>query len=718
MILKIFKTDIKKIFSNLICVIIVLGVLVLPSLYAWFNIAALWDPYANTGAMAVAVVNNDKGTKVGAIKLDIGDEIYHKLKENTQIGWTFVDNEEAQQGVESGKYYAAIIIPEDFSDSLVSVVTEGKVSTPTITYLCNEKKNAIAPKITEIAVGKLQTQVNETFLSTLTEKISNVLGVTKDAIDDNKTNLKNGLNDNIDSILNTLDSTKSGLEKLSAAADKTTVVLEDGSKVDLATALNKASDKADETNAYIKSITVTASSIESSMDDVLSKVEDAVGVNGDKIKNAINSIDTNPEKAINELSRISGKVTAIAQRFDDYAKLIDDINILDLQTLKDFSAKLRNYSKRLTDLAEIINDISSKIEKGEKIPQALINDVDSITGDITNGLEDIKGKTSSVLKPELKKINDKADNALNEVKNILGSSKNALKNVDDITEKTKGAVEDGNDALKDAIAFIDGLQTKLENVKKAVNTFDKDGALTMLLTQFSSDPDALGEFIAKPVTVETEKIYETSVYGNGMSPFYTTLAIWVAGLVLIVCIKARFTDKDIKKLGNPKQHQMYLGRLLTYLSFVVVQTLIIGLGDLMIMGVQCYNVFLFLFACVFIGIVFTIIIYTFQYSFGDIGKAIIVIVMILQIGGSGGLYPVECVPEFFQNLYPYLPFTYAINALRECISGFYGADFWLNLLYLSVFIPIMLLIGLVIRLPFAKLMKHFEESKERSDIIL
>ncbi|MCQ2515118.1 MAG: YhgE/Pip family protein [Ruminococcus sp.] len=187
---------------------------------------------------------------------------------------------------------------------------------------------------------------------------------------------------------------------------------------------------------------------------------------------------------------------------------------------------------------------------------------------------------------------------------------------------------------------------------------------------------------------------------------------------MIVCIKTKFSEKEMKKLGNPKPYHMFLGRLMTYLAFAVVQSLIIGVGDLLIMDIQCYNVFLFLFACVFIGIVFTIIIYTFQFSFGDIGKAIIVITMILQIGATGGLYPIECVPEFFQNLYPYLPFTYAINAIRECVSGFYGADFWKYILCLVVYIPIMLLIGLVIRLPFAKLINHFEESKERSDIIL
>lgn len=718
MILKIFKSDMKKIFSNLICVIIVIGMLVLPSLYAWFNIAAVWDPYANTGAMAVAVVNNDKGTSIENIKLDVGEEVYKKLKENTQIGWTFVDMKKAKSGVESGDYYAAIIIPENFSDSLVSVIKEGKVSKPTITYLCNEKKNAIAPKITDIAVSKLQTQVNETFLSTLTEKVSNILGVTKDAIQDNQKDVKKGLNENIDSLIKTLKTTKSSLQKLSTAAEKTSVVLSDGSKVDLGTAINKASEGVNEADKFVKSISGTASTLETSVNNAISQAENQIVADSSKIKEFINEYKTNPDKAIKKLTSLAEKAEGLSGKFNDYGNLVDNINIFDNPLLTDFSAKLKNYSTDLGDMAELLNTVSDKLQNGEEIPADLSSRIDTVTKSIKDDLNVIKDKSASALKPALKSVNDKSDKVISDVNGILASSKDSLSQVKNITDTAKGAVDDGDSALKDGVKYVSNLQSRLEKLKKTVNSFDKDGVITTLLTQLSSNPESLGAFIATPVTVETEKMYETSVYGNGMAPFYTTLSIWVAGLVLVVLIRARFTEKDIKKLGNPKPYQMYLGRLTTYLVFVVLQCLIIGVGDLLIMGVQCYDAFLFLFACAYIGIVFTVIIYTLQFSFGDIGKAVIVIAMILQIGSTGGLYPVECVPEFFQNLYPYMPFTYAINAFRECISGFYGADFWINLLYLTIFVPIMLLIGLVIRLPFAKLINHFEESKERSDIIL
>ena len=159
-IIRIFRRDLHRLGTNALALVIIAGVTLLPALYAWFNIAANWDPYSNTGGIKVAVANEDAGTKLEGITTNLGNEIVTNLKGNDQIGWQFVDRYDALQGVQAGDYYAAIIIPQDFSENMVSVL-KGDIHRPTIEYYINEKKNAIAPKITDKGVSAVQQEVNE-----------------------------------------------------------------------------------------------------------------------------------------------------------------------------------------------------------------------------------------------------------------------------------------------------------------------------------------------------------------------------------------------------------------------------------------------------------------------------------------------------------------------------------------------------------------------------
>ena len=177
---RIFRRDMRRLLRNPAALLVIIGVSIIPSLYAWFNIAANIDPYANTSGIKVAVANNDKDASSNDLEINAGDEIISNLKENDQLGWTFVDEEQAIEGVKSGEYYAAIVIPEDFSSSLLSILS-GELKTPELEYYINEKANAIAPKITSSGASTIQSQINSTFSSIAAESVSDIL---KDAVSD------------------------------------------------------------------------------------------------------------------------------------------------------------------------------------------------------------------------------------------------------------------------------------------------------------------------------------------------------------------------------------------------------------------------------------------------------------------------------------------------------------------------------------------------------
>ena len=168
----IFLRDVKRILKNPVALVVTLGVAIIPSLYAWCNILANWDPYANTGNIQVAVANEDKGTTSTLVgHLDAGQQTVNQLKKNHQLGWRFVPKQQAIEGVESGKYYAAIVLPEDFSSRLIGTVT-GKGDRPSITYYINEKLNAIAPKITDTGATTIDEQINTTFVSSVADAVA------------------------------------------------------------------------------------------------------------------------------------------------------------------------------------------------------------------------------------------------------------------------------------------------------------------------------------------------------------------------------------------------------------------------------------------------------------------------------------------------------------------------------------------------------------------
>jgi putative membrane protein len=268
---------------------------------------------------------------------------------------------------------------------------------------------------------------------------------------------------------------------------------------------------------------------------------------------------------------------------------------------------------------------------------------------------------------------------------------------------------------------VDTTGTSLKNMQKAINTttdrlsemldkireLENEDWMNSVLKVMKGDPQTYGAYFAAPVDVNTKEIYPIANYGSAMTPFYTVLALWVGALILTALIKVK---ADPSKIPGITQKQLYFGRYLFFFVMGQVQALIVVLGDIYFLKCQILNPFAFWLTAAETSFVFTILIYSLTISFGDVGKALAVVIMVIQIAGSGGTYPIELLPEVYRRIYIFFPFPYAINAMRETIGGSYGNTYLLNMLYLLIFAGVGLVIGLVIRKPFVGL-NHFMEQR-------
>lgn len=233
----------------------------------------------------------------------------------------------------------------------------------------------------------------------------------------------------------------------------------------------------------------------------------------------------------------------------------------------------------------------------------------------------------------------------------------------------------------------------------------------------SESPETISSFLASPVKLKEIKLYGIENYGSAVAPFYSTLAIWVGGVIMAAMLKTAVSQTTMDKLKNPKQRHLYLGRMVLFLLLGLFQSGLICLGDLYFLGIQCKHPLLFLLAGWFTSMVYVNIIYALSVSFGDIGKAICVVLMVMQVAGSGGTFPIQVAPEFFQKVYPLLPFTHSMNAMRECIAGFYGNNYWQEMGMLALFLIPSLLLGLLLRKPVIQLNNAFMEKLESTHVI-
>lgn len=713
-ILAIFKADVRGLVKNVLALIIIIGLCILPSLYAWFNIYSNWDPYANTGNIKIAAYSEDEGyTGEDGTVQNMGGKILDNLKENTAIGWTMVNSgEEAIEGVKSGDYYAAVVIEKDFSYKMFNMFAEG-FANPGITYYENEKKNAVATKITDTAVSTLQQSIDAQFVDVV---IRTVFEQTNNVSGEIETNNKiKEFTEKLTAVNNNLITYETTIESLISA------------NKELTTSVGKAQDEIDSLKGQVDTGIDDVTGVQNGISTTRTSLSDFNA----KVKESVAQIESSLDKVVSELENTT--VT------DDVRKMADDMiqTMKDVNTLKKEALKLEaaikgiklpsDYDKETQDALNAIGSVIGNADDIREVINGLgITDAaDKVTSRIeaefakkTDSVEDavrtckdyasnMRNMFTNSLMPQIDGILANTEQILATVNTLLESINTTLENTGTIFDGMVSTIGSTNQSLEQMQVIIQGVSEKLKSVTELFNGTTEDERVQALRKLMSGDPDTYGEFFSEPVKIDTVEVYPIANYGSAMTPFYTVLALWVGALLLTALVKVKAEPKNLQGV---KLHQLYFGRYLLFFVLGQIQALVVVLGDIYLLHCQILDKGLFWFTASLTSFVFTLLVYSLTLSFGDIGKAVAVVIMVIQIAGSGGTFPIELLPSVYRNIYISFPFPYAINAMRETIGGMYGNMYVKSLLQLMIFAVAALVLGLVIRKPFIK-WNHFVEKR-------
>ncbi|MFC9726667.1 YhgE/Pip family protein [Bacillus cereus] len=975
---RIYKTDLRNVAKHWAAIVIVLGLMILPSLYAWFNIKASWDPYGNTKEVPIAVSNQDAGSNLRGKDINIGKEIVDSLKKNKNLGWKFVDEKQAIYGVERGDYYASITIPKDFSEKIATVLDENPKK-PELDYYVNEKVNAIAPKITAKGASGITEEISKNFVKTANGeifKIFNDLGIdletnlpsiekVKDlvfkleaqfpemntlmdkALDDatraedvvkvaqkelpvvesvmndgqealgnldkffarndetlnrapgtiknNLTVMQQGLDaaakitdylknpafdfnltlpdpaklpvlpnitipqipeipalpqvngegykniaKNIDQTVNTVfNSTRVGTAYVKSVMDglqnkgvNPAVAqknVQDASKllqeridsvsylIDFFTAFKESASTEFGKQFFgnrVESLTVLKNSMVdannrvkhvgdliSSGQEVKQDVRDAVNQKLDAVNNLVNQAEKDYnatfvadfEKAVSTAEQLKSKAENAQENAQQLrGNLNQDINkaneILNNGREK-YDKAVNDYSRLKTELEKAREDLSNKgvngldstkvalndlngqfkaswnlvndmipvlestnkvladvnsdknlngtisklnkakdglqkgmdltdkgidaINKGQKPAADVIESINQVSKSVSGQIGDILAKYDSEITPNFNAAIARTKEMSKNTSQILKEADKKLPDVKKLLEDSSKGLVDGKKKLADIKAEMPATEKKIKELADKIRDFESEEDLKDIIRLLKNDVEKQSDYFANPVNLKENKLFAMPNYGSAMSPFYTVLALWVGALLMVSLLTVEVHEEG----ANYKSHEIYFGRLLTFLTIGLSQAFIVSMGDIFLLGTYVVDKFWFVLFSLFIGGVFVCIVYSLVSIFGNVGKSMAIILLVLQVAGSGGTFPIQMTPAFFQAIYPFLPFTYAISAIRETVGGMLWDIVTRDLLVLSAFVVVMIVAALLLKTPINKSSEKFVENAKGSKII-
>lgn len=733
-IIAIFKRDLSRIRGSVVALIVAVGLVIVPTLYAWFNIAGSWDPYGNTGNLKVAVANSDDGymSDLIPVRVNIGDTVVSALRENDQLDWRFVSESDAVEGVRSGEYYAAVVIPENFSSRMMTVFSSDAEHAE-IVYYENQKANAIAPRVTDKAASTVRQQIDETFAKTISDVgLATTSSLLEFMDGDQIAAYAGNLSGTLAGAITTLRDASGSVDEFAGLLQSSTGLLDSTS--DLLASAGTASKDAE-------ALVGDAKTGLSGMHDAL---DAAVAAINQSLKDSAGDYDA-AAKAIDEAfgaadAHVSLTVTQLRDASADVAKRASDMrgvqdNILAVerdvegsnlpeklkaelvQKIDIVANTVGNVANQQELLAKHLSDAAASLETGAADARAKAQAVKDGIAEAKGSIGGVKDSYNATLKQQISDLSDAvADVARrgSDMADDLGATVTDLSHAASaLSDDLAGAHAVLADASADLVSAADDLQRLKEGLDTAVTSGDLDRVRELI----GSDPAALADALAAPVALDRQAVYHIKNYGSAMAPFYTTLSIWVAGIVLAAMLKANVDEADVKALGNPRLHELYLGRYAFFALLAFAQATLVCAGDLLFFGIQCEHPFQFMLVGWLAGFVFSNMIYTLTVSFGDIGKAIAVVLLVMQVAGSGGTFPIEMTADFFQAVYPFLPFTHAINAMHAAMAGAYGMEFWIELGTLSLYLIPSLALGLVFRRPVIRANRWIIEKLEETKLM-
>lgn len=890
---QLYKLDWKRLAVNPVSIFLVIALMVLPSLYAWFNIKALWDPYGNTNELPIAVYSDDTGTTLNGKKMTIGEQVIDTLHENDQLGWHFVDSEkELKKGVRSGKYYAGIYIPKEFSEDLLSFVS-GEIKKPQLDYYFNEKINAIAPKITDKGASSLQEQITENFIQTASEtllkafnevgynvesnlvsinKVKNLIlevdenadqieGYTKEVLElqEKFPELKQKLAkadafadylpevDKLGSKLVAMDQKMPEIEKqakiiltlqekipeIQNAGKQLAMVDEDFDQIsatltegiaeakqgleiinqvqtllpqiqqlgsDASTFTDKTLEATQQLDENLDSITAvvqtnfemilglskTLESFSHELNKQLDQVEEWTPEQRAALKKTLQSLATSLEKQQGIINDLIAWLTQLQQQLDgDFSSTISrlaeirdlvakaqqaasllagKVDTINKSELQGFLQQLESLSARIISLGSAVNieEVSQQVrslledqlipalnnvqsllasaetidfdsllqatsktisnavvilEKYEKELPAIGQEVHDASLLLNDHMDDIVqgiNKGADLYNNELPEIKQKLHKAANFMSNDWPTVKQELTGTLDLVHEKLPQIETAVDTAAELIkedwpTLRSGVHKAAGAIRKGEEMVDLEDIIKLL----KSDVQKESDFFAAPVELKTTTMYPIANNGSASTPFYTALCLWVGALLLssVAAVDIHLEGADKKRYSK---REVFVARMLTFLTIAVGQVLIVTLGNLFALGVDVRQpVYSVLFALL-VGLTFMTIIYVFVGLFGNIGKGIGIILLVLSISGGGGNYPIQVSGKFFQFINPLLPFTYAVDLLREAAGGIYWPNAWGQIIVLLGLFVAFAVIGTLISPYMEKPLNKLDEWTKES----
>lgn len=715
----------KKAHNNLIVLIVCMGMVVIPALYAWFNIAASWNPYENTGQLKIAVANNDKGYTSEFInyEMNLGKEVEQTLAAKSNIDYVPTDEEDARAGVASGAYYAAIILPKDFSERLLTILSKDAKPSE-LTYISNEKISAIAPIVTDKAATAVEVDIERSFVESASSvAVAALNSMQKGMSEADVTAMAEKLDAALAQAETGATQEAARLDKLRALMDSSSNLMSSAEDLSAHVASLEGDVEgalADGTNALSHAETGAVSATQS-MQTSIQGMQEAYK----KIPDALNKTLTDSTKTVDDIASdmelIASKVDGVANNLDSVVATLKDIQKKSPELVQGaFDAPIERLSGAASRSHQMVTDIRTSIQKLKNGTQ----DATSVAQTINDDIQDILKQSQEASDALNNKLVDSATALEAEVSNAQQSAsqiKNQIQelkaDMSQLNAQTSSSIHDAAALISDASTSLNKSAERIADTRKQIHDALESEDTQTLKTVLSANANTLTSMLAAPVEVDREAVYHVENNGSAMAGFYTTLSLWVGAIVLVAMMTTVVDDETAKKLGLSYMYQRYLGRSYIFILLAVLQALLVGIGDLYFLHVQAADPVRFLLTCIFISFIFENIMYALAASFGDVGKAIAVILLVVQVAASGGTFPIQMLAQQFQPLYPYLPFVHAINMLHECIAGFTGTFWWSEGGIMLIYLAGALILGLALRVPVYKLNSWIIEKLEETELM-
>ncbi|MCH4209483.1 YhgE/Pip domain-containing protein [Bifidobacterium sp.] len=716
----IARRDIMRMLRLPAAWVILFGLVFLPPLYAWFNIVGFWNPYGNTHGIHVAVANEDRGANNEVMgHLELGDQIVGKLRADDTLGWRFVNRSEAMREVYSGESYAAIVIPKDFS-AQVSDITTGSgtdsasgsesgsasdsrststsPSRPKLEYYVNEKKNGIATKITDTGASTVDTQVNDAFNSAVSAVISSAANSAAATITEQRNDLTNQTIASLRTTqrdINNVRGTIVDLRKRMAATPQQTKNARD--------ALQTAGTAGKQAGTGLQNTAKLIGETQNTLNGFIGSSSSTLDQSSTLLSQASAQTNLTTASLSSQLTQANGKIASALDTAksvnDANAQLIADLNALsqksDIQGVDEVIARLEQQNAALSDsidgLSKLNTDTGNTVIDASKASDAL----DSSTQSTLNAFDRARTGLASGTLPGLNSSLTALAGSASALGAGLSSQGSVIAQANITLTQLDQAIASTSSALADTDAGLNRLSTRLDALIVDLGALDGSNPLGDLLGGGKLDVGSIASFMLSPTVLNTQIVYPVNSYGSGMAPLFTSLSLWVGAFMLIVLLKLEVDDGGLDPAALTMS-QRYWGRWMLLAAIAALQGLVTAIGDLVI-GVQSVNRFGFVATTLITSLVYVSIAYALATTFMHIGKVMCIVLVMLQIPGSSGLYPTELLPHFFRAISPFLPFTPAVNALRETIGGFYDGHWLGYMTRLLLFAAIAFLLGLVAR---------------------